>query len=107
MQLLKINTENKNKGIVAMGLINQSLSFMSCLKRQQIATPLHLGITFEHAVMNGSRLDHLKKFVTSKTQIDLNLDMHSKVKTLVVLKGLKKQELRKVIVKGDFKSSNL
>ena len=47
------------------------------------------------------------KFVTSKIQIDLNLDMHSKVKTFVVLKGVKKLELRKTTVKGDFKPSNL
>ena len=49
----------------------------------------------------------MRKFVTYKIQIDLNLDMYSKVKTLVVLKGLKKYELRKVTVKGDFKSSNI
>ena len=82
-----------------MGLISQSLNFMSCLKRQEIATPLHIDIAFEHIVKIGSGLDHLMKFVTSKIQIDLNLDMHSKVKTFVVLKGLKKLELRKQLLK--------
>ena len=90
MQFLKISIESKNKVIVAMVLINQSLNFMSCLKRYQIATPLHLDITFGHVVKIGFRLDHLRKFVLSKIQIDLNLDMHSKVKTFVVLKRLKK-----------------
>ena len=33
MQLLKIRIESKNKVIVTMGLINQSLNFMLCLKR--------------------------------------------------------------------------
>ena len=98
--------ESKNKVIVAMGLINQSLNFMSCLKRQQIAAPVHLDLTFGQVVMIDFRLDHLRKFVLSKIQIDLNFDMHSKVKTFVVLTGLKMQELRKVTVKGDFKSSN-
>ena len=87
--LLKISIEIKNKVIEAMSLINRSLSFMSCLKRLQIETPLHLDITFGHLVMIGSKLDHLRKFVTSKIQIDLNLDVNSKVKTFVILKGLK------------------
>ena len=102
MQLLKIRIESKNKAIVTIGLISQSLNFMSCLKRQEIATPLQIDITFEQIVKIGSGLDYLRKFVTSKIQIDLNLDMHSKVKTFVVLKGLKKSELRKATVKGDF-----
>ena len=46
MQLLKINTENKNKGIVAMGLINQSLSFMLCLKALTDSN----SITFMHNI---------------------------------------------------------
>ena len=77
MQFLKIRIKSKNKVILTMGLINQSPN-LSCLKCQEIATPSYLGITFEHIAKIGSRLDHLRKFITSEIQIDLNIDMHSR-----------------------------
>ena len=51
-----------------------------------MATPLHLDITFGCVIKIDFGLDHLRKFVLSKIQIDLNLNMHSEVKTCLVPK---------------------